>query len=128
MSPTRTPADYTTWARYDTRPVSSSWQLRLATFKLVVKARLRRLACPVHGVRVEGVDFARPSSRFTRDFEQLVAWPAVKMVQDALWRLVDIDWDSVGRICDRVVAKRAPGDRRCHAQVTDRKGPSFDIM
>jgi hypothetical protein len=90
----------------------------------VVKARLRRLACPVHGVRVEGVDFARPSSRFTRDFEQLVAWPAVKMVQDALWRLVDIDWDSVGRICDRVVAKRAPGDRRCHAQVTDRKGPA----
>jgi transposase len=97
--------DYTTGARYDTRPVFSSWRhLRLASFKLVVKARLRRLACPVHGVRVEGVDFARPSSRFTRDFEQLVAWLAVKMDQDALRRLVGIDWDTVGRICDRVVA------------------------
>jgi transposase len=107
--------------------VSSSWQLRLATFKLVVKARLRRLACPVHGVRVEGVDFARPSSRFTRDFEQLVAWPAVKMVQDALWRLVDIDWDSVGRICDRVVAKssRRPAMSRTGHRP---EGASFHIM
>jgi transposase len=97
--------DYTTGGRYDTRPVSSSWRhLRLGTFKLVVRARLRRLACPEHGVRVEGVDFARPSSRFTRDFEQLVAWLAVKMDQDALRRLVAIDWDTVGRICDRVVA------------------------
>jgi transposase len=62
------------------------------------------LACPVHGVRVEGVDFTLPSSRFTSDFEQLVAWLAVKMDQDALRRLVDIDWDTAGRICDRVVA------------------------
>jgi hypothetical protein len=55
-------------------------------------------------VRVEGVPFSRPSSRFTRDFEQLVAWLAVKMDKDALRRLVQVDWDTVGRICDRVVA------------------------
>jgi transposase len=60
---------YTTKGRYDTRPVASSWRhLRLGTCKLVVAAQLRRLACPVHGVRVEAVPFARPSSRFTRDF------------------------------------------------------------
>jgi transposase len=40
----------------------------------------------------------------TRDLEQLVAWLAVKLDQDALRRLVAIDWDTVGRICDRVVA------------------------
>ena len=97
--------DFTTRARYDTRPVTSSWRhLRLGAHRLVVRARLRRLACPQHGVRVEGVDFARPSSRFTRDFEQLVAWLAVKMDKDALRRLVGIDWGTVGRICDRVVA------------------------
>lgn len=97
--------DFTTRARYDTRPVTSSWRhLRLGAHRLVVRARLRRLACPDHGVRVEGVDFARPSSRFTRDFEQLVAWLAVKMDKDAVRRLVGIDWDTVGRICDRVVA------------------------
>ena len=96
---------FTTRPRYDTRPVVSSWRhLRLGTHRLVVRARLRRLACPEHGVRVEGVDFARPGARFTRDFEQLVAWLAVKMDKDALRRLVGIDWDTVGRICDRVVA------------------------
>jgi len=96
---------YATSARYDTRRVASSWRhLRLGALKLVIRAQLRRLRCPEHGVRVEGVDFARPASRFTRDFEQLVAWLAVKMDKDALRRLVGIDWDTVGRICDRVVA------------------------
>ena len=96
---------FTARARYDTRPVASTWRhLRLGTFKLVVTAQLRRLACPEHGVRVEGVPFARPGARFTRDFEQLVAWLAVKMDKDALRRLVQVDWDTVGRICDRVVA------------------------
>ena len=97
--------DFSTWSRYDTRPVSSSWRhLRLGTLKLVVRTQLRRLTCPDHGVRVEGVPFARHGCRFTRDFEQLVAWLATKMDQDALRRLVGIDWDTVGRICGRVVA------------------------
>ena len=97
--------DGSTAGRYDTRAVSSSWRhLRLGTHRLVVRAQLRRLWCPVHGVRVEGVPFARPASRFTRDFEQLVAWLATKMDKDALRRLVSVDWATVGRICDRVVA------------------------
>jgi len=97
--------EFTTSARYDTRPVASSWRhLRLGATRLVITARLRRLACPAHGIRVEGVDFARTGSRFTRDFEQLVAWSATKMDKSALCDLVDIDWATVGRICDRVVA------------------------
>lgn len=97
--------EFTTWARYDTRPVRSSWRhLRLGALALTVRARLRRLVCPDHGVRVEGVDFARPGARFTRDFEQLVAWSATKMDKTALCAMVSIDWDTVGRICDRVVA------------------------
>lgn len=96
---------FTTSARYDIRPVTSSWRhLRLGALRLVIRAQLRRLRCPDHGVRVEGVPFARPAARFTRDFEQLVAWLATKMDQDATRRLVGIDWDTVGRICQRVVA------------------------
>ena len=38
------------------------------------------------------MDFARPDSRFTRDFEDLVAWLATKMDTDAIRRLVDIDF------------------------------------
>ena len=49
------------------------------------------------------MDFARPTSRFTRHFEQLEAWLAIKMDEDALRRLVGIDWDTLGRIYDRVV-------------------------
>jgi transposase len=96
---------YTARARYDTRPVSSSWRhLRLAARQLVICAQLRRLDCPTHGVRVEAVPFARPGARFTRDFEQLVAWLATKMDKDAVRRLVAVDWATVGRICERVVA------------------------
>lgn len=54
-----------TWARYDTRPVASWRHLRLGTWRLVVRAQLRRLACPEHGVRVEGVPFARPGSNMS---------------------------------------------------------------
>lgn len=96
--------DHTTGARYDTRRVDSVWRhLRLSARRLVIQARLRRLACPEHGVRVEGVDFARPGARFTRDFEQLVAWLATKMDKTAVRRLVEVDWATVGRICERVV-------------------------
>ena len=40
---------------------------------MLVRARLRRLACPQPGVRVEAIPFARARSGFTRDFEDLVA-------------------------------------------------------
>src|SRR5699024_388455 len=96
--------EYSTSARYDTRPVLSSWRhLRLGARNLTITAHLRRVKCPVHGRRVEGVPFARPASRFTRDFEALVAWCATKMDKTALCSLVGIDWDTVGRICQRVM-------------------------
>jgi transposase len=65
--------DYSTRARRDTRPVDSVWRhLDLGTWRLEIHARRRRLCCPEHGARAEGVPFARPGSEFTRDFEALV--------------------------------------------------------
>lgn len=94
---------YATRWRYDTRESFSSWRhLRIGAATLTVTTRLRRLRCPDHGVRVEGVPFARHRSGFTRDFEDLVAWSATKMDKTALCQLVSIDWDTVGRICERV--------------------------
>jgi transposase len=96
---------FTTRARHDTRPVASRWRhLDLGVWPLEVRACLRRLRCPTHGVRTEGVPFARPGSRFTRDFEDLVAWLATTMDKTALRRLVRIDWDTTGRIIERVMA------------------------
>ncbi len=97
---------YSTRVRHDTRPVASLWRhLDLAARRLQVAARLRRLACPTHGVVVEAVPFARPGSKFTRDFEALVGWLATTMDQSALARLVRIDWDTVGRITTRVLGE-----------------------
>lgn len=64
----------------------------------------RRIDCPTHGVRTEGVPFARPESGFTRDFEDLVAWLATRMDKTAVTQLVRIAWQTVGAICARVVA------------------------
>jgi len=96
---------FTTGARYDSRPVASSWRhLDLGRWQVVVRASLRRLACPTHGVRVEAVPFARHRSGFSRDFEDLVAFLATRTDKTTIARLCRVDWDTVGRICARVVA------------------------
>ena len=51
-----------------------------------------------------GVLFARAGSRATRDFEDLVGWLATTMDKTAPRRLMRIDWDTIGRIIDRVIA------------------------
>ena len=96
---------YVTSARRDTRRVPSRWRhLDLGRWRVEVRATLRRLDCPVHGTHVEGVPFARYRSGFTRDVEDLVAFLATKMDKTAITRLARIDWDTVGRVCERVVA------------------------
>ena len=96
---------FSTRARYDTRTVASSWRgLDLGRWQVTVIASLRRLACPSHGVLTEAVPFARPGSRFSRDFEDLIAYLATKTDKTTITRLARIDWDTVGRICARVVA------------------------
>lgn len=123
---------FTTRARYDTRPVTSSWRhLDLGRWRLEVRADLRRIDCPVHGARTEGVPFARSGSRFTRDFEDLVAWSATTMDKTAVCRLVRIDWGTIGRIIERVMAtgldpKRLDNLFVCGAdEVSWRKGHSY---
>lgn len=96
---------FSTRARYDTRGVDSRWRgLDLGRRMVSIRARLRRLYCPVHGVLTEGVPFARPGSGFSCDFEDLTAYMATKTDKTTITRLLRIDWDTVGRICERVVA------------------------
>ena len=103
---------FATAARHDTRPVASIWRhLDLGARRLELHAGLRRLACPTHGVVTEAVPFARPGSRFTRDFEDLVGYLATTMDQTALARLVRIDWETVGRIVTRLLGDVLDPDR-----------------
>lgn len=97
--------EHSTRARKDTRPVDTVWRhLDLGTWRLEIRCRRRRLTCPEHGARAEGVAFARHGSEFTRDFECLVAWLATRTDKSTVRRLVRIDWDTVGRIVARVCA------------------------
>jgi len=94
---------YCTRHRENRQHHDSVWRhLDLGRWRLEVHARLRRLRCPEHGVHVEGVPFARAGARFTRDFEDLVAWLATKTDKSATCRLTRIDWQTVGRIIERV--------------------------
>jgi transposase len=103
---------YLTWHRENKQQHDSSWRhLDLGTWRLEVHARLRRLRCPEHGVHVEGVPFARDGARFTRDFEDLVAWLATKTDKTATCRLTRIDWHSIGRIIRRVADELIDGER-----------------
>ncbi len=96
---------WSTRARHNWQPGPSTWRtLDLGAWRVVVRARLRRLDCPVHGVIVEAVPFARHRARFTADFEALVAWCATKMDATAVARLCRIAWPTVGDIVARVSA------------------------
>ena len=106
---------FETAGRRDTRPVESFWRhLDLGTWRLEVRARLRRLSCPDHGVVTEAVPFARAGSHFTRDFEDLVGFLATTADKTTICRLVRIDWDTVGRIITRVM-----GDKLDPARLDD---------
>ena len=97
--------DDTTSARHNLQAATSSWRaLDLGVWRVTVRARLRRLRCPDHGVVVEAVPFARHGARCTRDADDLVAWLATKMDKTAVTRLVRINWRTVGAIIERVVA------------------------
>ena len=96
---------FKTSARYDTRARPSRWRhLDLGVWQVEVRASLRRLRCPSHGVVVEAVPFARPGAHLTRDFDDLVVWLATKMDKTAVARLCRVSWRTVGRACERVVA------------------------
>lgn len=97
---------YTTATRYDTRPVLSSWRhLDFGRHQVILRAGLRRLACPTHGVHVEAVPFARPRSGFTRDLEDVAAYLATKTDKATIARFLRLDWAPL----DASASPRPPG-------------------
>ena len=103
---------YSTRARKDTRPEMSSWRhLDLGVWRLEIHCHRRRLWCPVHGARTEGVPFARPGAEFTRDFECLVAWLAARTDKTTITGMLRIDWKTIGRIIKRVCDDELDPDR-----------------
>jgi len=69
-----------------------------------IEAQAPRVSCGEHGIVVAGVPWARHDCRFTRDFEDQVAWLAVHTSKTAVSALMRVAWRTVGGICARVVA------------------------
>jgi transposase len=78
--------------------------LDLAASRCFIECELRRLWCPDCGAQFEAVPWARPGSRYTRDFEDVVAWLAQQMAKTPIAGLLRVAWDTVGRIVQRVIA------------------------
>lgn len=92
-------------ARYDRKP--RDWRhVSLGKWRVIIRAVLCRLNCPEHGVVTETVPWAERDSKFTRDFEDLVAWLAREMNKAAVKTLMHIALITVGNIIQRVVARK----------------------
>jgi transposase len=80
--------------------------LDLGASKLFLEAEIRRIHCRRCGrVRTEAVDWARPSARHTRDFEDVVAWLCQHTDKTTVTRLLRTSWETVAGIVGRVVAE-----------------------
>lgn len=80
--------------------------LDLGSSKLLLKSDIRRVQCRhCQRVRTEVVPWARPRSRHTRDFEDVVAWLAQRADKTTIAALLRTSWETVAAIVTRVVAE-----------------------
>ncbi|MFZ1176135.1 MAG: ISL3 family transposase [Mycobacterium sp.] len=91
---------------YDLGDGRRRWRaLDLGTTFCFLEADAPRVTCRRHGVVVVAVPWARHDSRFTRAFEDQVAWLAVNTSKTAVAALMRVAWRTVGTILERVAAE-----------------------
>ena len=91
---------------YDLGEGRRRWRaLDLGTTFCFLEAEAPRVSCRCHGVVVCAVPWARHDSRFTRSFEDQVAWLAVNTSKTAVAELMRVAWRSVGQILERACAE-----------------------
>jgi transposase len=92
--------------RYDAGEGRRRWRaLDVGLSSAYIEADAPRVKCPTHGVVVAAVPWARHDTRFTRTFEDQVAWLAVHTSKSAVAQLMLVTWRSVGGIVTRVVSE-----------------------
>ncbi|MCA1822579.1 MAG: ISL3 family transposase [Pseudonocardia sp.] len=94
--------------RYDNGEGPRRWRgLDAGTTRVYLQAEAPRVSCPVHGVIVAAVPWARHDSRFSSAFEDTAAWLACHAAFSVLAALLRITWRSVAAVITRVIAARA---------------------
>ena len=92
---------------YDERPVRRWRHLGIGRLRIWLAYAPRRVDCPrCGGVRTEKVPWAPHQSRFSWDFEELVAYLAQVSDQTKVTKLMGISWPTVGAVVERVVGRR----------------------
>src|ERR1039457_2772262 len=88
---------------YDNGEGRRSWRaLALGSPFCFLEADAPRVSCRRHDVVVAAVPWARHDSRFTRSFEDQVAWLACRCSKTAVSELMRVAWRSVRGILERV--------------------------
>jgi transposase len=77
--------------------------LDLGIVQAFIEAAAPRVECQAHGVVVAQMPWSRHQSRFTRAFEEQVCWLVTRMSKSAVSQLMRVDWQTVGRMVERVV-------------------------
>ena len=90
---------------YDRGRGRRRWRtLDLGSIRAVLEADARRVRCPIDGVVVAAVPWARPEARFTRSFEDQCGWLAAHAPASVVAELLRVSWRTVTAIVERVVA------------------------
>lgn len=90
-------------ARYDAGHRRRRWRsLDAGTTVVYLEADAPRVSCPVHGVIVAAVPWARHQAGHTHHFDAQVAWLVTQTSKSATSELMRITWRTVGAIITRV--------------------------
>jgi transposase len=81
-----------------------------------LEADAPRVSCPVDGVVVVQVLWADHNARFTRSFDDQIAWLAVECSRTAVSELMRFAWRSVGSVLTRVSGRLEQGQDRLAGQ------------
>jgi transposase len=91
-------------ARYDRGSGRRRWRcLDLGTVRAYLEGDADRVDCPIHGVVVAQVPWARHDAGHTLAFDDTVAWAVTQSSKTAVSELFRISWRTVGGIVARVV-------------------------
>jgi transposase len=90
---------------YDSGEGRRRWRaLDMGVMQCFLEAEAPRIRCPLHGVLVAAVPWARPGARFTAAFEEHAAWLCAQMPWAKAAKLLRVTWRTLQSIVARVVA------------------------
>lgn len=87
---------------YDATTKCRKWRhLDFGSCAVFIVADVHRVECPEHGVHTEMVPWANHHSSYTKEFEQQVAYLALRLNKKEVSKLMRISWNTVGPVLSR---------------------------